>query len=148
LDFSVEKYGDIISDLDRLYALATDEVVGDCPFKVNVDHDQFIAMEGIDLLRVITARVEGELAGFHIATITSDIFYKDKMTSYVLHYFIMKEHRGNGKGLRMFEYAEQLNKENNIDRCFMSRKVHINNEKLFIKLGYTNIESNYEKYYE
>ncbi len=96
---------------------------------------------------MVTARKNGELVGFHASTITNDIFYKDKKTAYVLMYFLKKEYRGNGAGFYMFAYADNLFKEENVDRSFMSRKIHINNEKMFFKLGYSKIESNYEKYY-
>ena len=146
--FSIEKYEDIVPEISILYSMAVDEVVGDCPFEADVNHDDFINMDNMGILRVITARKEDKLIGFHISMITNDMFYRDKKTAYVMHYYLMKEHRGNGKGLRMFEYAENLNKKNSIDRSFMSRKAHINNEKMFDALGYNKIEINYEKYYE
>lgn len=146
--FAIEKYKDIIPEISALYDIAVNEVVIKCPFKVDVDHGQFVDMDEIGLLRVITARANKKLVGFHISTVTSDIFYKGKKTAYVMHYYLMKEHRGNGRGLRMFEYVEELNKKDNIDRSFMSRKIHINNGKMFDALGYNQIESNYEKYYE
>lgn len=146
--FNIEKYEDIIPEISRLYDVAVNEVVIDCPYQADVDHEQFVNLDKIGLLRVVTVRSDGELVGFHISTITSDIFYKDKKTSYVMHYYLLKEHRGGGKGLKMFEHIETLNKSNGIDRSFMSRKIHINNEKLFNCLGYKKIESNYEKYYD
>ena len=145
--FAQEKYIDIIEELKNLYLVMEDEVV-DCPYKADVNHDQIINMQEAGLLQVITARKDGDLVGFHITMITNDIFYKDKKTAYVLYYFLLKQHRGGGKGLKMFEYAENLFKENEVSRTFMSRKIHINNEKLFISLGYNHTEANYEKYYE
>ncbi len=148
LNFNVEKYEDITEDLDRLFSIAVSEIVNDCPFKAEVDHEQFIQMDDIGLLQMVTARKNGELVGFHASTITNDIFYKGKKTAYVLMYFLTKEHRGNGAGFYMFKCADDLFKEKKIDRSFMSRKIHIDNEKMFTKLGYTKIESNYEKYYD
>lgn len=148
MNFSIEKYKDIVPEISKLYAIAVDEIVSECPYDADVDHDQFIEMDEMDLLQVITARENDELIGFHISTITNDIFYKDKKTAYVMHYYLMKEHRGGGRGLKLFEYAEKVFNEKNIDRTFMSRKTHINNEKMFDALGYNQIEANYEKYYE
>ncbi len=146
--FSIEKYEDIVPEISILYGMAVDEVVGDCPFEADVNHDDFINMDNMGILRVITARKDNKLIGFHVSMITNDMFYRDKKTAYVMHYYLMKEHRGNGRGLKMFEYAENLNKKDDIDRSFMSRKTHINNEKMFSALGYNKIEINYEKYYE
>ncbi len=145
--FSEENYADIIEELKDLYLVMEDEVV-DCPYKADVNHDQLIDMQESGLLQIITARKDNDLVGFHITMITNDLFYKDKKTAYVLYYFLLKQHRGGGRGLKMFEYAENLFKENKVSRTFMSRKIHIKNEKLFNALGYNQIEANYEKYYE
>ncbi len=148
MDFSVEEYAGLTGEIDRLCAEAVDEVVVGCKFNYEIDHSQFINMDSIGLLRLITARSNGKLVGFHVSTITDDIFYKGKKTAFVLFYLLDKNFRGKGQGIKMFDYAEKLNIENDVDRCFMSRKVHLDNEKMFLSLGYINIEANYEKYYE
>lgn len=147
MKFSIEPYGELIDDINYLYDIAVDEVVIDCPFKYEVDHDQFMGMDSIGILRAVAARDDDKLAGVHISMITNDIFYKDKKTAFVLDYFLLKEYRGGGRGLKMFQFVEDDNVKRNIDRSFMSRKIHINNEKLFNALGYNHIEANYEKYY-
>ncbi|MEE8207874.1 MAG: GNAT family N-acetyltransferase [Nitrosomonadaceae bacterium] len=147
MNFNIEAYSDLVDDLDKLYAIAVEEILVDCPLKHEVDHKQFIDMDEMGLLQIITAREDGELVGFHISTIANDIFYKGKKTAFVMLYFMKKENRGGGNALSMFEYADKVFKGSNIDRAFMSRKIHLNNEKLFDKLGFNQIESNYEKYY-
>jgi len=147
LDLSLEKYEDITDDIDGLYNDAVDEILVGCPFKHEVDHDQFIALDNAGLLQLVTARDDGKLVGFHATSILNDIFYKDKKTAFVLMYYLSKPYRGGG-GFKMFKYADDLFKHKNVDRSFMSRKIHLDNEGLFKRLGYTKIEANYEKYYD
>ncbi len=147
MDFSLEHYEAITDEINDLYSKAVDETVINCPFKHDVDHSQFIALDNAELLQLVTARDEGKLVGFHASSILDDIFYKGKKTAFVLMYYLTKEYRGGG-GYKMFKYADDLFAHKNVDRSFMSRKVHIDNESLFKRLGYTKIESNYEKYYD
>jgi hypothetical protein len=143
-----EEYSDVINYLNDLSTTMTSEVDIGHSYIPEVDHDQFLGIEDLGMLCVITARKDGDLVGFHISSIQNDIFYKSNKTAYVLFYFLDKKYRGNGNGLKMFKFADDEFKRNDAKRAFMSRKVHINNEKLFTTLGYKMIESNYEKYYE
>ena len=143
-----EKYSDVIDYLNALSTVMTKETDIGHSYTPDVDHDQFLSMEDIGLLCVITARKDDDIVGFHISSIQNDIFYKSIKTAFVLFYFLDKNHRGNGNGLKMFKFADDEFKRKGAERAFMSRKIHINNEKLFAELGYTKIESNYEKYYE
>ena len=113
--------------------------------ELNVDHDQFITLDEADMLVLVTLRDKGKLLGFHLTMLMSDIFYKHILTGYVSCYFLDKGARGRGVGARMFEYADDVLKDKGAKRVFMSRKIYINNEALFDKLGYTQIESNYTK---
>ena len=143
-----EEYKDVIDYLNSLSTTMTRETDLGHSYTPDVDHDQFLDLEDLGLLYVITARKDGEIVGFHISTIQNDIFYKTKKTAFVLFYYLDKKYRGNGNGLKLFEFADNEFKNIGVQRALMSRKVHINNEKLFTKLSYNLIESNYEKYYE
>ena len=143
-----EEYSGVIDYLDNLSTTMTKETDLGHSYTPDVDHDQFLDLEDMGLLHVVTARKDGEIVGFHISTIQNDIFYKTKKTAFVLFYYLDKKYRGNGNGLKLFEFADNEFKNIGVQRALMSRKVHINNEKLFTKLSYNLIESNYEKYYE
>ena len=146
--FQRENYSDVINYLDELSTTMTKETDLGHSYTPNVDHDQFLTLDELGLLCVITARKYGEIVGFHIATIQNDIFYKDIKLAVVLFYYLEKEYRGNGNGFKLFEFADNEFKRVGAKRAVMSRKVHINNEKIFHKLGYNLIESSYEKYYD
>jgi GNAT superfamily N-acetyltransferase len=142
-----EKYDDVVDYLENLSTTMTRETDLGHSYAPEVDHDQFLGMEDMGMLCVVVARDDGDIIGFHISSIQPDIFYKSIKTAYVLFYYLDRKYRGSGNGLKMFEFADNEFKKEGAQRAFMSRKTHINNEKLFIKLGYNHIEANYEKYY-
>ena len=143
MDYSVESYKDIIPEMDVILPSFYREVdiYPENPTP-DINHE---LLSSIPSLQVITAREEGELVGFHISLIEKDMFYKTLDLACVLFYYLHRDHRGEGRGTKMFEYAEELYKEKEVDRVFMSRKIYIPNEKMFTKLGYTHLESNYTK---
>ena len=146
MKYTLEKYRDIIEELKEIYIPFFKEVdiYPESP-RPNVDHDQFIALENINGLQLVTTRESGKLVGFHISSVITDIFYKHILTGYVLCYYLLPEFRGNGNGTRMFAFADESFKKSGVERVFMSRKIYIPNEPLFLKLGYTQLESGYTK---
>ena len=138
----------MIDYLDNLSTTMTKETDLGHSYTPEVDHDQFLAMDDIGVLYVITARKDNDIVGFVIAAIQNDIFFKSIKTAYCLFYYMDKKCRGNGNGFNLFKFADDEFRNSGAKRGFMSRKIHINNENLFSKLGYNHIESNYEKYYE
>lgn len=147
IEFRREKYGDVVDYLENLSTTMTEETDLGHSYTPELDHDQFLGMEDFGVLCVITARKDGDIVGFHISTIQPDIFFRTKKTAYVLFYYMDKECRGNGNGFKLFKFADDEFKSSGAQRAFMSRKIHINNEKIFNELGYNHIEANYEKYY-
>lgn len=148
IKISLERYEDIVSELEPVYVPFFEEVdiYPESPMP-NVDHDMFIYIEGDGKLQVVTARDDSnnDLVGFHISILTNDIFYKHILTAAVSHYFLLKEYRGKGEGTKMFEFADKSFKYRGVQRIFMSRKIYVDNEKMFKQLGYTQLESNYTK---
>jgi len=141
--YQEEKYSDILPELEPLLFKLAEEVdrYPEEPV-LDVDHETLSSM---DSLQVITAREDGELVGFHVATVQPDIFYKHILTGFVMLYYMLPLFRGRGRGSGLFEYAEKLYKQKEVQRVFMSRKIYIPNEKVFTKLGYKQIEANYTK---
>ena len=144
--YATEKYEDILPELKEIYIPFFKEVdiYPEKP-EPNVDHWQFIALDEANSLQLVTAREDGKLVGFHISSIQKDIFYQHITTGYVLCYYLLPEYRGNGNGTKMFVYADESFKKRGVERIFMSRKIYIDNEKLFENLGYRQLEAGYTK---
>ena len=147
LEFKRETYNDVVDYLENLSTTMTDETDLGHDYVPDLDHEQFYALEDMGNLCVITARKDGEIVGFVIATIQNDIFFKTKRTAFGLFYYLNKDCRGNGNGFHLMKFADDEFKRSGAVRAVMTRKLHINNEKVFTKLGYNPIEAVNEKYY-
>ena len=60
-------------------------------------------------------------------------------------YFLKKEYRKGRVGLKMFQFAEKLLKEQGIDRIIYNTKVHSDNSSLFEYLGYSFMDKVFTK---
>lgn len=145
LTYSVERYEDILCELKDLLPSFFKEVdiYPENPTP-NINHDELINLDDLGVLQVVTSRAD-KLVGFHISIIRNDLFYQHIKMGYVLFYYLLPDYRGNGNGTSMFEYADQCFKDEDVERVFMSRKIYIDNSKLFKNLGYTQFEANYTK---
>lgn len=143
LTYNIEKYADIRCELDNILPSFFKEVdiYPESPTP-NINHEELEALDKMGMLQIVTAR-NPDLVGFHISVIRNDIFYKHIKTAAVLFYYLLPEYRGNGNGTGMFAFADES--FDGVERVFMSRKIYIDNEKLFDKLGYTQIEASYTK---
>lgn len=147
MKYSVEKYPEIMEELiillPEIYAEVDKYPENPEP---NFNHDHFLMLDSTDELFVITAREEGKLVGIHVTYIAADLYYKHIKTAFVLFYFLKKENRGDGNGTKMFSYAEKVMKLTDAERLFISRKIYIDNEKMFDELEYRHIENNHTKF--
>lgn len=136
------EYGDVIEDIERLSQEGYKEVDKYNGLKLNINHELLSSMPEI---QTIIAKEDDIVVGFHVTLITPDLFYQDIVTACVLFYYMTPKNRGKGRGLALFQYAEEQIKDKDADRIFMSRKIYIPNEKIFNTLEYKHIEANYTK---
>lgn len=144
--FQKEDYVNLVSEIDEIAPRISYEVdIYPGVTKPNIDHDKLIAM-GDMVLAVVARNEEGKMVGFTISLITYDILFKHVLTSYSLFYYLLPEYRGGGNGTRLFEVTEEYYDEIGVERSFIPRKLHIDNQELFRKLEYMPVETTYTKY--
>lgn len=147
MNFSIEKYKDILDDIIGIVPEFQKEICiyPEAPTP-NLDHDQIIGLESLGLLQVTTARGKSGLVGIHVAIVAPDMFYKPILMAYVIWYYVKPEDRGKGHGLSLFSFADKQLKQRGAERLFITRKIHMPNENLFKKLDYPQIECGHTKY--
>jgi N-acetylglutamate synthase-like GNAT family acetyltransferase len=67
------------------------------------------------------------------------------LTAYEDIYFLKKEYRKGRIGLKMFQFAEKLLKEQGVQRIIYNTKVHSDNSSLFEYLGFKFIDKVFSK---
>lgn len=143
--FQRENYEDLVDEIDVLAPQVSYEVdIYPGATKPNIDHERLINLG--DQILVITMRnTNSELVGFTVSIIIPDVLFKHVLSSYSVFYYVDPEYRGHGQGLKLFTETEKWYDELGVQRSFIPRKIHLDNQKLFQKLNYIPVEINYTK---
>lgn len=115
-------------------------------YELDLDWDQYKALDQVNMIHLITCRKEGELIGYILYIVSRHLHVKTCLTAYEDIYFLRKAHRKGRTGIKLFQFAEQYLKSQNVNKILCSTKVHQDNSRLFEYLGYSFIEKLYSKY--
>lgn len=100
------------------------------------------------LLRVITAREGGELAGYVVMMLSPALHYKSVLTANDTAHFLKKSHRKGLAGARLLKAAENSMREEGVHmlRFHTKARPDINKSRLFEALGFKLQELIYLKH--
>ena len=114
-------------------------------FPLDPDWDAYEKLLDIGRLKFITCKDDGKLVGYIIFFISPHLHYKSCLTAFEDIYFLKKEYRKGRVGIRLFQFAEKLLKEQGINRIIYNTKVHSDNTSLFEYLGYSFMDKVFTK---
>jgi len=116
---------------------------------LSVDWDQYLALADKGILRVVGARLRGDLIGYASYMVMPHIHYSATMHIMGDGIFVTKDHRASGAGVSMIDKAER-----DIPAEFAGRWVRIwYHDKAFLeylgpvlkKRGYSHVENCWDK---
>jgi len=115
-------------------------------FQRDLDHERYLKMEELGMMHVVTARADGKLVGYIVCFVMPHLHYKSSgLVALADMYFILREYRKGGLGVRMFREMERGLKQRNVIRAHMSCKVHEDHTKLFEGMGWTLTDLTFSK---
>ncbi len=115
-------------------------------FQRDLDHDKYMQMDSLGLLHIVTARDGKKLVGYIICFVMPHMHYKSSgLVALADMYYLLRQYRKGGLGLRMFGEMERGLKVRNVIRAHMSCKVHENHTKLFEGMGWTLTDLTFSK---
>jgi len=114
-------------------------------YPLDPDWDAYLNILNNGKLKFITCKDNGKLIGYIIFFVYHHIHYKTCLCAFEDIYFLKKEYRKGRVGLKMFQFAEKLLKEQGINRIIYNTKVHQDNSTLFEYLGYKFIDKVFTK---
>lgn len=114
-------------------------------FPLDPNWDAYLDILNAGKLRYITCKDDGKLIGYIIYFIMPHLHYKTCLTAFEDIYFLKKEYRKGRTGLKMFQFAEKILKEQGIQRVIYNTKVHQDNSAMFDYLGYKFIDKVFTK---
>ena len=86
--------------------------------------ESYIQLENLGMMASFGAYVDGELVGFANALVTSIPHYHDSKIATMESWFVAKEHRGSGAGLKLKQAVEQEVKKRGAAGLLISASIH------------------------
>jgi len=142
------KDDDWLENLDALKEIIKDhyeELSVTKTFPLDPDWEAYKTILDSGKLRFVTCKEDGKLIGYIIFFVMPHLHYKTCLTAFEDIYFLKKEYRKGRVGLKMFQFAEKLLKEQGVQRILYNTKVHSDNSSLFEYLGFTLIDKVFTK---
>jgi GNAT superfamily N-acetyltransferase len=116
-------------------------------FQRDLDHEQYLALDNLGRMHVVTARDDGRLVGYAVwFVMPHHLHYKSSgQVALADMYFIKREYRKGGLGVRMFRESERGLRERGVIRAHASCKVHEDHTKMFEMMGWAHTDSTLSK---
>jgi GNAT superfamily N-acetyltransferase len=113
--------------------------------KLNPDWDAYADLEDAGILKIFTARFDGNLIGYFVVFVRSHIHYKDNLFAYNDILYLDKDYRKGFTGAKLMKFAEKCLKEDGVSVLVVNTKRHKPFDVLLSWLGYRHIENIYSK---
>lgn len=113
--------------------------------KLNPDWDAYADLEDAGILKIFTARSDGNLIGYFVVFVRSHIHYKDNLFAYNDILYLDKDYRKGFTGSKLIKFAEKCLKEDGVSVIVVNTKRHKPFDVLLSWLGYKHIENIYSK---
>jgi len=114
--------------------------------KLNPSWEEYARLDAAGILRIFTARDDGELVGYFVMMVSQSVHYKDHKfaTNDVL--FVLPDSRAGATGYKLIKFAEDHCRENDVSLLMINTKVHIPFDSLMVGMGFDLIERIYSKF--
>jgi len=113
--------------------------------KLNPDWDAYADLEDAGILKIFTARSDGNLIGYFVVFVRSHIHYKDNLFAYNDILYLDRDYRKGFTGAKLMKFAEKCLKEDGVSVLVVNTKRHKPFDVLLSWLGYKHIENIYSK---
>jgi len=146
VQYKEEQYDDVINEIKPLLDLHYEEIaLNKDVIKLNPDYDQYKIMSMRGMIKIVTARDNGDLIGYCICLVKPHIHYKDSLTALNDIFYIKKEYRLGMTGVKLFKETEKIMNRYGVQRIIMNVKRSNDIGAIFERLGYTESERVYTK---
>ena len=113
--------------------------------KLNPDWDAYQELEWAGILKIFTARDDGNLIGYFVVICKPHIHYKDHVFALNDVIYVSPEQRKGQVGSNLIKFAEKYLKDDGVSVLIVNTKRHKPFDKLLQWLGFSHIENVYSK---
>lgn len=144
VQYAVEPYGDAIAEMRELYhehwqeiALDKDEI------KLEPDYAKYAALAAVNILHLVTARIDGKIIGYHMSLIYPHLHYKSSLTCFTDVFYVKPEFRLGMIGYNLLKFFRDSVKAKGVQKVYMNTKLSHDIDILLRRLGFKAIERVY-----
>jgi GNAT superfamily N-acetyltransferase len=147
MDFALECLANVKEDIKPLLEEHWEMVaLNQGEIKLNPDWEEYAALDAAGILKIFTARSDGDLVGYFVLTVSRSIHYKDHIFAICDVVFVKPEFRTGSTGFKLISYAENWCKKAGVSLLNVNTKVHVPFDPLMISMDFNYIERIYSKY--
>jgi GNAT superfamily N-acetyltransferase len=114
--------------------------------KLNPNWKEYANLDVAGILRIFTARDDGELVGYFVLMVSQSIHYQDHLFANNDVLFVLPDSRAGATGYKLIKFAEDHCREAGVSLMMINTKVHIPFDSLMIGMGFDLIERIYSKF--
>ena len=114
--------------------------------KLNPNWKEYAKLYTAGILKIFTARDDGELVGYFVLLVNKSIHYQDHFFATNDVVFVLPDSRAGATGYKLIKFAEDYCKASGVSLMMVNTKVHIPFDKLMIGMGFDLIERVYSKF--
>ena len=114
--------------------------------KLNPDWKAYEFLEKEGKLKVFTARDDGNLVGYFVVLVGTNLHYKDHVFAENDVLYLHQDYRKGYTGIKLIKFAEKCLKDDGVSIIKVNTKVHKPFDIIMDRLDYNLIERVYTKY--
>ena len=145
IEYKDDDWMDNLNDLKEIIKDHYEELSVSKEFPLDPDWDVYKTLLDNNRLKFITCKENQKLIGYIIFFIYPHIHYKTCLCAFEDIYFLKKEYRKGRTGIKLFQFAEKLLKDEGVQRILYNTKVHSDNSRLFEYLGFKLVDKVFTK---
>ena len=147
--FGVELLKHSQAELEAILPQHWEEIARDRDtIKLDPDWPAYHALEACGQLHFLVCRVDGRMAGYHLAFVRPHLHYRQSLSCITDIFYLKPEYRKGGIGKQLFIESEKVLKARGVQKFFVGCKVAQDLSVLFEGLGFDRIEYVFSKILE
>jgi GNAT superfamily N-acetyltransferase len=113
--------------------------------KLNPNWKEYARLDAAGVLRIFTARDEGQLVGYFVLFISQSVHYQDHLFATNDVIFVLPDKRAGATGYKLVKYAQDYCRDSGVSLMTINTKVHLPFDSLMVGMGFDLIERIYAK---
>jgi GNAT superfamily N-acetyltransferase len=145
LTYQNELLHDVLDEIKPLVILHWNDVSDGSEGEPDPDWDTMLKLEDSGIFLLFTARDGNKLVGYIAFIVANHMHYRKIKVAHDDAFFLHRDYRKGGNGLKMFAYAEDQLRDFGVNRIVCHEKIKAPLDKFFTHLGFRAVERNWFK---